>query len=271
MTGAAPPPPLAPAERPDAPPFAEAAGQIMARQLRASLRGRRFLGAAALVAMPPALTLIMRNPDPVSLTRVVVGFILTLLLPLTALTLGSGILHEEAEEGTLTYLFTSPVNKAAIVLGKWAAALAVGWALAVASLGATLLLSPVDLGPHGAFVRASIFAVLLGFPAYLGIFTFLGTLFRRGYIAGLLYAFGFELILWVVPGAAKRLSLGHFLRSLIEPNVLDKAPFESSFSGLPADPAWLCLTVLVSVAVLTVTATLLTVPRKEFRARNVQG
>ena len=271
MSPAPLPPPLSPADRPPAPPFADAAGQIMARQIRAALRGRRFFAAALLVAVPPVLTLVMRNPDPISLTRVVVGFILTLLLPLTALTLGSGILHEEAEEGTLTYLFTAPVNRAAIVLGKWASALAVGWGLALASLGATFLLTPVDLGNLGGFIRAALVAALLGFPAYLGIFTFFGTLFRRGYIGGLLYAFGFEIVLWVVPGAAKRMSVGFFLRSLIEPNVHDKGPFESSFSGLPADPAWLCIAVLLSVALLTVAATLLVVPRKEFKTRNVQG
>jgi ABC-2 type transport system permease protein len=274
---APPPPPVSPAERPPAPPITEAAGQIMLRQVVAAIRGRRFLAAAALVGLPPLLIVLMRvaaeipNPDPVPLTRIVVQLIVTLLVPLTALSLGSGLLHQEAEEGTLTFLFTTPIHRSAVVLGKWAAALAVGWGLMLVSLAATLLLSPVDLGPLGAFVRASVMAVLLGIAAYLGLFTLLGTLFRHGYIGGLLYAFGFETILWLVPGAAKRLSIGFFLRSLLEPTIQDKAPFEGSFTGLAADSASICIAVLLSVALLTVAATLLIVPGKEFRARNVQG
>jgi hypothetical protein len=267
---ALPPPPSAEA-RPEAPPFAEAAGQVMVRQARAMFRGKRFVGAAILVALSPLLAILIRNSDPVPLVRIVLNLQFAFLLPILAVGLGSGLLHEEAEEGTLTYLFTAPVAKSSIVLGKWAGALACGWGLSLASLGATFLLTNADLSKMGGFVGATFLAAVLGLPAYLGLFTFLGTLFRRGYIAGLMYCFGFELILFFVPGATKRLSLGWFLRSLVEPHVPEKTPFEGYFDSLPADSATTCVVVLGGVAILFVTATLLLVPRKEFRARNVQG
>jgi ABC-type transport system involved in multi-copper enzyme maturation permease subunit len=249
--------------------MAEAAGQIMFRQVQASLRGKRFLAAAALVALAPVLATAPGSPDPILLVRVLAQVFIPFLLPLVAISLGSGLLHEEAEEGTLTFPFTCPIGKSAVVLGKWSAALASGWILCLASLAATLLLSPASLG--APFVRAAVFVVLLGYAAYLGMFTLLGTVFRRGYLAGLIYAFGFELVLSFVPGAAKRLSLGFYLRSLLEPTVQDKEPFEGAFLMMTPDSAPTCFAVLVGVAVAAIVATLLLVPSKEFQARNVQG
>jgi ABC-type transport system involved in multi-copper enzyme maturation permease subunit len=243
----------------------------MFRQAAATFRGKKFLGAAVLVALSPILAALVDNPDPVPLVRLVLHLQFAFLIPTLAISLGSGLLYEEAEEGTLTFLFTSPVPKSSVVLGKWCAALACGWALSLASLGATFLLTKADLGALGGFVKASFTAALFGIPAYLGLFTFLGTLFRRGYIVGLIYCFGFELILWVVPGAAKRLSIGYFLRSLIDPYVKDKTPFEGYFDTFPADPEMVCFAVLTGLAVVFVAGTLLIVPGKEFRTRNVQG
>jgi hypothetical protein len=265
------PPPVPAASRPEELPLAEAAGRVMVRQARDFLRGKRFLAAAALVSLAPLLAVLIRNPDPVTLTRVYLLLIVAFLLPILGVSFGSGLLHGEAEEGTLTYLFTAPVSKSSIVLGKWSAALACGWGLCAASLGLAFLLSPADLGPHGGFVRSAFMAVLLGYPAYLGMFTFFGTLFRHGYIAGLIYCFGFELILWVVPGAAKRLSIGFYIRSIVEPHVPDRAALEGYFDMFPADPMAVCAAVLGGVAVLSVAAPLVRVPLKEFRTRNVQG
>jgi ABC-2 type transport system permease protein len=255
--------------RPPAPAIAEAAGQVMLRQLQASLRGKRLLGAAAVAALPPLLVALPGGDADVLLVRVLAQVFVSFLLPIVAIALGSGLLFEESEEGTLTFLFSTPISKAAVLLGKWSAALLAGWGLAFASLGATLLLGKTPA--EGPFLRASILVVALGYAAYLGMFTLLGTLFRRGYIAGLIYAFGFELVLAFIPGAAKRLSVGFYLRSLLEPTTGHKEPFEDFFRMMPPDSAGTCATVLALVAAATVAAAILIVPLKEFRARNVQG
>lgn len=265
------PPPLSPEERPAPPSVVEAAGQVMVRQLAASLRGKRFLVAAAITGLCPGLALLVRDPDPVILVRLVVLLLVPFLLPLVAVSLGSGLLYDEAEEGTLTFLFATPASKAAVVMGKWAAALVAGWTVGFLALGLTLLFTATPLDDRGPFLRACWLAVLLGFPAYLGIFTLLGTLFRRGFLAGLIYAYGYELVVGFIPGVAKRLSLGYFLRSLLEPGAPDKEPFEGAFFLLPPDPEGTCIVVLAAVALLGLAIALAVVPRKEFRARNVQG
>jgi ABC-2 type transport system permease protein len=243
----------------------------MLRQLAGTLTGKRFLVAALLAGLAPVLASAIRDPDPVVLVRIIALLLIPFLLPLVGVSLGSGLLYDEAEEGTLTFLFTTPVSKPGIVLGKWCAALAAGWVLACISLGLTLLLTPVPLGEMGPFVRASWIAVLIGYPAYLGIFTLLGTLFRRGFLAGLIYAYGYEMVVGYIPGAAKRLSVGYYLRSILQPHAPEKEPFEGAFFGLAPDPESTCLRVLVAVAIVSIVLALVLVPRKEFQARNVQG
>ena len=260
-----------PADRPEAPPAAEVAGQILFRQLHSTVRGKRFWVAAAIALLAPLLALLVRDPHPEILERWIVMLLLPFLLPLVAVSLGSGLLYDEAEEGTLTFLFSTPASKSAVVLGKWAAALATGWAVGFVSLGLTFLVTATPLDDLGPFVRACWLAVLLGYPAYLGIFVLLGTLFRRGFIAGLIYAFGYEMVVPWIPGVAKRLSLGYYLRSLLEPHAPAKEPFGGAFLLLPPDPEAVCIIVLVSVALLGLAVTLAVVPRKEFQTRNVQG
>jgi ABC-2 type transport system permease protein len=243
----------------------------MARQVLASLRGKRFLAAAALSLLAPVLAGCFRSADPAVLVRIVGLLVLFLQLPLAAISLGSGLVYDEAEEGTLTYLFTAPVSREAVVLGKWAAALACGWGLLAASLGATFLLSASEAGTSGPFAEATWTAVLLGFPAYLGVFTLLGVLFRQGFLACLAYSFAFEFVLGLVPGAAKRVSLGFYLRSLVAPHSPEPRFFEGTFQGLPPDPPTTCTAVLAGVALVSLALSLLVVHGKEFRARSVQG
>jgi hypothetical protein len=243
----------------------------MFRQVAASVKGKRFLAAAAVTALAPLLSLAFRDPEPVVLVRLVALILVPFLLPLVAVSLGSGLLYDEAEEGTLTYLFTTPVSKATLVLGKWAAALASGWVIVLASLGLTFAVTSVPLDDLGPFVRSCWLAVLLGYPAYLGIFTLLGALFRRGFLAGLIYAYGYEMVVGYIPGGAKRLSLLYFLRSILYRNAPDRDPFEGAFFALEPDPERTCIVVLAVVAVAGVVLSLVVVPRKEFRARNVQG
>ena len=271
MTARPLPPPVAPDERPAAPPFAEAAGHVFLRQAAATVRGKRALVAVLLASLPVVVTLVQRDDQSIGLVRVIVQMVLPFLVPVVAISLGSGLIYDEAEEGTLTYLVTSPVSRSSILLGKWCAALAVGWTVLLLSLSAVLLSTPVDLAPHGRFVRASYYAIAIGYPAYLGVCAFLGTLVRRGFIACLIYAFGYELILSVIPGAAKRLSVGHFLRSLVYPHSPAKEPFEGTFENFPPDSETTCLAVLLSVAIAFVAASLLIARNKEFQSRNVQG
>ncbi len=263
------------ADRPPAPSFAEAAGQVLLRQARSALRGKRALVAGVLAALPPLLAALIRSDDPIVLVRILVLLHCLLLLPVVAIALGSGLLYDEAEEGTLTYLFTAPVARGAIVLGKWAGALGMGWAILFLSLGATVLLTPAPPAAQAeatsAFVRASSVATALGFPAYLGLFTLLGVLWRHGFVGGLLYTFGYEFVVARIPAALKRLSVRYYVDSLVYPAAPDSKPFLAEFHEFPAATRDACVAALLGTALLSIFLAVLVARSKEFRARNFQA
>lgn len=274
MNGA--PIPFTPApDRPPAPPLAEAAGRVMVRHLASAFRGRKAVTVALLGTLPVVLAASLRSTDPAVLVRIVQVLHLMLLLPILAVSLGAGLFYDEAEEGTLTYLWTTPIPRAAVVFGKWAAVLLLGWVVLGLSLVATFAVTPAieGAGPGKveAFSRAAFEAVALGYPAYLGLFLLIGALFRQGLIAGLLYTFVYEFIVARIPAAFKYVSLRYFVDSLVYPVAPDDSAFMGEFEGFEAAARGSSLGVLLGTALVGLVAAIVLAQRKEFRARNVQG
>src|SRR5262249_8312028 len=110
---------------------------IFGISLRQFVRGRRLLALAALFALPPVLAGVARSPEPrprapaaVAEQAVVFYMIPQVLVPLTALILASGMVRDEVENQTLTYLLTRPLPRPSIYVAKLLAAWLVAAGLA---------------------------------------------------------------------------------------------------------------------------------------------
>src|SRR5262249_38873316 len=94
--------------------------------LRQLTRGRRLLVLAALFTLPTILATIARVEEP-NIKGKHLAFVLIFnvishaLLPLTALVFASGMIQDEIEEQTLTYLVIRPLPKWAIYVAKYLA------------------------------------------------------------------------------------------------------------------------------------------------------
>jgi hypothetical protein len=145
--------------------------------------------------------------------------VLQLLVPALALILGSAVFAEELEDRTLTYLFTRPVPRAAVLLGRWLAAALVLTLLLAASLGLFVLAATRGGGPAepvGPGVAGPLAAMAVaGGLVYLAIFAVLGTFMKRPMIAGLAYVFAVEGFLGNLPGRTQSLTVQYYLRSYI--------------------------------------------------------
>src|SRR5262249_28594384 len=99
--------------------------------LRQHARGRRLLVLSPLFALPPALaalaSLAPRQPPPPAALEFafVFNLIPTALAPLAALLYAAGLIRDEAEEQTLTYLLLRPLPRWALYVVKMLAALLV--------------------------------------------------------------------------------------------------------------------------------------------------
>ena len=113
--------------------------------LRQHLRGRRLLVLSLLFALPSVLaavvSLLSHYPPPVEELKFALVFNLIphALAPLAALLYAAGIIQDEVEEQTLTYLLVRPLPR---------------WAIYIVKLLATLLIDlAVDGRVHRGHVR----------------------------------------------------------------------------------------------------------------------
>lgn len=200
-----------------------------------TFRTRRGLIAAGLAALPVALALVVQQvsrhlestegPAPVELVITIVWMILvSVIVPLVALVLASGVIAEEIEDRTITYLFTRPIPRPAILLGRWlAAALPI---LVLAGLSAEAVVRLLgEIGepgqapwlPEGFHWRLLVTA-LMGGLVYSAVFAGAGALFKRPMLVGLAYTFVYEGFLGNLPGANQKATVIFYLRSFLFSN-----------------------------------------------------
>src|SRR5579883_3102524 len=113
-----------------------ALGTLFGLTLRQHARGRRLLVLAVLFTLPALLAILIRALDPQPrLDGLEFGLLFNMipytLVPLTAVLYASGMIQDEIEEQTLTYLLVRPLPKWSIYLVKLLATLVVAVALPV--------------------------------------------------------------------------------------------------------------------------------------------
>ena len=213
--------------------------------LRDALRPRRLVVALLLVLLPSLMGLAARwfasetagvaaNPFVPDQTYdnlmvyVVFGFTITIL----SVIYGTGIVSQELEQRTIVYLLTRPLPRWRILLAKFV----VAWAF-VAAVGAvsTILLAITIYGPShllSAGILPDIRSLLVGSLAYSALFLLVGASLPRPLIYSLLFVFGWETIVPVLPGSFARASIMTYLRVLASREIADSA----ASSSTPGDP-----------------------------------
>jgi ABC-type transport system involved in multi-copper enzyme maturation permease subunit len=210
---------------------------------------RRSLVIAVLLGLPVVFgvlfraVLIARLPPKVSgfdLYGVIVAlFYVRNALPLAALFYAIALVADEVEGRTITYLFTRPVQRSAILAGKFAAYLATTLSLCLPSTVVTFLLLVTARGAQGLSAAAphlfrDLGAIVLTLLAYGALFTLFGVVLRRPVIPGLLFLFVWELVA-LLPGYLPRFTLTAYARSLIAHRPPDEGLAEVFGQALPVD------------------------------------
>jgi ABC-type transport system involved in multi-copper enzyme maturation permease subunit len=185
---------------------------------------RRSAACLALAAAPPFLAWTAAQlPKGIAGGQIAahIGWLLLIqvITPLCALVCGSAVVTEEIEDRTITYLFSRPIPRSAVLLGRWLAALVVVSVALGSSALLTAWIASTSKAP-GPIVDAGIAwpllaAALLGGAVYSGLFAAAGVVFRHPMIAGLGYAFAIEGLLANLPGKNQALTVQYYLRSVI--------------------------------------------------------
>lgn len=205
---------------------------------------------------------------PSLFNNVIMAFELQFLILVLALFYGTSIVSEELEGKTLTYLTTRPVDKTAIILGKYAS---YGLFLLI-MLAASVVLSFIVLNierladPDAWTAMLGGLGVLtLGLLAYLAFFTLVGAFLKKSVLFGLFFSFGWENVVQYFPGSTQKFTLMHYLKSLL-PAASTGSPGKLSFLMVgqqPSSPGVSIATLLALTAVFLAAACLI-FSRKEY-------
>ena len=177
--------------------------------IRATLGRRRALLFAIPAVILIALTLVLRATRPAGAPwpdHVLGDFGFSVLLPLTALIIGTGVLGAEIDDGSAIHLLATPVPRSAVVVTKFSvAAVATMLFAAVPELVAGLL------APNSGKLAVALFVgALVGSVVYSAVFVLASVLTTRAIAVGLLYVLIWEGLLGNLVGGARILSVAHY-------------------------------------------------------------
>jgi len=230
------------------PSFLAGAWRVFELSIGEMLWSRRTIFMALVVGCPVAIALVVRivqtagitplkmNGVQVDAVGVFGAMIWTLFLwfivPVLGVFYGTSLMADEVDDKTITYLFTRPVRRGAVLVGKYIAYLVCTTLVVLPSVMLVYFL----IVPFGR-VAASFISLLidlgvlgLGLAAYGALFALVGATLKRPLVAGLMFVFGWELVALLVPGYLKRFTLAYYLQTLV-PHAMPSGGVVSALQG----------------------------------------
>lgn len=231
MTETAAPTAAAPAPR--APGFVQASLRIMDLSIGQMLWSRRTIFMALVVLGPVIIALVVRLITSLGVPTRINGqamggpaifgliiwiFYLRFTVPVLGVFYGTALIADEVDDKTITYLFTRPIPRGAVLVGKYLAYMvATGFVVLPSVALVYLLIVPIN-GSLGAsfldFVK-DLALLAVGLAVYGALFAFIGAWFKRPLLIGLIFVFGWEQAALAFPGYLKRFTVAYYLQGLV--------------------------------------------------------
>ena len=257
--------------------------RIVDLSLGEMLWARRTIFMAALVAAPVCLALVARfaaangtavlringaRVDSAGIFAMMLWVLyLKFIVPVLGVFYGTSLIADEVEDKTITYLFTRPIPRRSIVMGKYVAYLLCAASMVLPSVTLVFLLLMPFAEMAAAFgpLLKDLGILAIGLAAYGAVFLLAGVALKRPLVAGLVFAFGWEQIALVVPGYLKRFTITYYLDGLV-PQAMPAEDSLSLFQSAARDvPSAAASIFWLSVAVVTaLTLAMRTVERREY-------
>jgi ABC-2 type transport system permease protein len=259
-------------------PSPRALGTLFELTLRQHLRGRRWLILSLLFALPSVVAalanLTPRRPPPAGALDFALAFNLMphALAPLAALLYAAGIIRDEAEEQTLTYLYLRPLPRWTIYAVKLLATLLVTCLLTAVFTMVLLVTIPLTGQEpvtqemmERALTTTGLLALLQ--VSYCAGFGLLGLITRRSLIVGIGYIILFEGLLATLDTVIRRLTAMYYFRVLVLRWLDPPLGKEWSINLDTAPSASTCVLVLLGTGLILTAAASWLFTVREFRMK----
>jgi ABC-2 type transport system permease protein len=207
-------------------------GTVASITLRAALGRKR----AFLLAIPPVIlvlvTIALKASRPAGAPwpgRILGDFGFTVVLPLTALVIGTSVLGAEIDDGSIIHLLATPVRRPAVIVTKFVVATVLTVIfVAVPELIAGLIAAHGDslsggqlvttdgggrlivVGGNGHLALGLFVGAVAGSVFYSALFVMISVVTTRAIAVGLLYVLIWEALLGNFVGGARELSIGQY-------------------------------------------------------------
>ncbi len=228
-----------------APGIVSASVRVFELSLGEMLWSRRTIFMALVVGLPVVLALVVRLFDLAGVTGVRVNnmavdgpavfgliiwwFFLRFSIPVLGVFYGTSLIADEVEDKTITYLFSRPISRQAVLFGKYLAYMACTILVVLPSIVVVwLLVIPMGGSLGGNFIDLvkDLAIVAMGLAVYGAVFAFIGAKFKRPLLVGLVFVFGWEPVVLVLPGYMKQFSVAYYLQGLV-PHAMPNDSFAS--------------------------------------------
>jgi ABC-2 type transport system permease protein len=194
---------------------------------------------------------------------------LRFIVPVLGIFYGTALMADEVEDKTITYLFTRPIPRSAVLIGKYLAYLASTVLIVLPSVMLVYFL----VVPIGGGAIAATFPTLLrdlallaiGLAVYGALFAAVGAWIKRPVLVGLFFAFGWENFALALPGYMKRFTVAFYTQSLV-PHAMPQDSLLSILQSVFKDNVSALQAALTLVAMLVVALGVATraVERREY-------
>jgi ABC-type multidrug transport system permease subunit len=249
------------------------------------LWSRRTIFMALVVGGPVAIALLFRLLDvfgvpAIRVNRVRVGgetifgamiwlLYLKFAVPVLGVFYGTSLMADEIEDKTITYLFTRPIRRGAVLVGKYLSYLVcTGLVVLPSVMLVYFLVVPLgggSLGRSFPSLAIDLGLLALGLATYGAVFGFIGSWLKRPLVAGLVFAFGWEQVTMIAPGYLRRATVAYYLQGLAPHAMPDDSALtalQSLFRDLPS-PA-VSLASLFAIVAIFLWLAARTVERREY-------
>ncbi len=166
-------------------------------------------------------------------------------IPILGVFYGTSLMADEVEDKTITYLFTRPIRRGAVLVGKYLAYLACTVFVVLPSVMLVyLLIVPMRGSLGGSFIDLlkDLALLALGLAVYGALFAFVGAKFKRPLLIGLIFIFGWEQAALAFPGYLKKFTVAYYLQALV-PHAMPDDNALSLIQGIFREnpPLWVSL------------------------------
>lgn len=171
---------------------------------------------------------------PVMFGLMIWMFFVRFAVPVLGVFYGTALIADEVEDKTITYLFTRPIPRGAVLVGKYFAYLACTLCVVLPSVVMVwLLVVPIggQLGSAFPDLLTDLGLLAIGLAVYGALFALIGATLKRPLLFGLGFIFGWETVVLAIPGYLKRFSVAYYVQGLV-PHTMPSDSAMSLIQGM---------------------------------------